>query len=281
MLGPEERKHIFQCAYIPEHLPDYVIAVTGMEPFLFRNHVVYRHCDVLVFVGYPLEGVFTKEGLRECLVEATDAFRPRTISLIAPRLPDWKKPAEEGQEDAYYRINLRALHPRSKVMNMIRRASTEVSCERGDHVGDEHVRLIRDFIARKKLDEGTRFILERVPDYANSVPTARVFSARERSGELLAFTVADYGARDYGFYMFSFRSEECGVPGASDLLLHEAMQTALAEGKAFMNLGLGIHKGVGFFKKKWGAAPFMDYETCTYRPSRSQFLGRLLGFMGR
>ncbi|MEW6668068.1 MAG: hypothetical protein AB1512_22885 [Thermodesulfobacteriota bacterium] len=281
MLGPEERKHILRWAYIPEHLPDYVTAVTGMEPFLFRNHVFYRRGDILVFVGYPLEGVFTDADLGECLVEATGAFRPGTISLIAPRLPDWKRPAQRGKEDAYYRIDLRTLHPRSKVRNMTRRASTEVACEKGGHLGEEHIRLIRDFIAMRKLEEGTRLILERVPDYVNSVPTAVVFSARERSGRLAGFTVAEYGAKDYGFYMFNFRSGECGVPGVSDLLLHEAMQTALAEGKTFMNLGLGIREGVAFFKKKWGAKHFLDYETCTYRLSSRQLLGRILGFMGR
>lgn len=280
MLGPEEREYIFQHAHIPEHLPDYVTAVTEKEPFLFKDHVVYRQEDVLVFIGFPLDGEFTEEGLRECLAGAVGAFRPGTISLIAPRLPEWKRPVERGREDAYYRIDLRALHPRSKVMNMIRRASIEVSCEKGDHLGDEHVRLIRDFIAIRKLEEGTRFILERVPDYVNSVPTAKVFSAREGSGKLVAFTVADYGAKDYGFYMFNFRSEEGAVPGVSDLLLHDAMETAIAQGKSFMNLGLGIHEGVAFFKRKWGAGHFLDYETCTYRLSRRTFLARLSGLMG-
>lgn len=281
MLGPDERGYILQRAHIPEHLPDYVTAVAGTEPFLFKDHVVYKQNEVLVFVGYPLEGPFTEERLRECLAEAVGAFRPGTVSLIAPRLPDWKEPAERGKADAYYRIDLKTLHPRGKVMNMIRRASTELSCEKCDHLGDEHVRLIRDFIAIRKPDDGTRFILERVPDYVNSVPTAMVFGARERSGRLVAFTVAEYGAKDYGFYMFSFRSEAGAVPGVSDLLLHEAMQTALAQGKTFMNLGLGIHEGVAFFKKKWGAGHFLDYETCTYRLSHSQFLERLFRFMGR
>ena len=164
---------------------------------------------------------------------------------------------------------------------MIRRASAEGSCEKGDHLEEEHVRLITDFIAKRKLDDGTCFVFERVPDYVNSVPTALVFSARDRSGRLAAFTVAEYGAKDYGFYMFNFRSKECAVPGASDLLLHEAMLTALARGKTFMNLGLGVHQGVAFFKKKWGGGRFLDYETCTYRLSGSRFLDRLFGFMGR
>jgi hypothetical protein len=281
MLGPEEKAHIFRHAYIPEHLPDYVVAVTGMESYLFRNYVLYRQGEALVFVGYPLKGVFTEIGLRECLQGAVERFRPGTLALIAPRLPAWKKPAERGDADAYHRMDLRSLHPRSKVMNMIRRASTEVSCEKSDHLGDEHVRLIRDFLASRELDDGTRFIFGRVPDYVNSVPTALVFSARHRSGRLAAFTVAEYGAKDYGFYMFNFRSRECEVPGVSDLLLHTAAQTAVARGKNFMNLGLGIHKGVAFFKKKWGADPFLDYETCTYRLSVSRFLDRLFRFTGR
>jgi hypothetical protein len=281
MLGPEEREHILRNAHIPEHMPDYVVAITGMEPFLFRNHVLYRRGKVLVVVGYPLVGECTEEGLRTCLEEATEDFRPETLSLLAPRLPDWKRPDQRGKEDAYYRIDLRGLHPRSKVMNMLRRASAEVSCEKGDRLGEGHVGLIRDFIGSRKLDDGTRFILERVPDYVNSVPTAVVFSAQARSGGLAAFTVAEFGARDYGFYMFNFRSEACTVPGVSDLLLQAAMQTAHAEGKCFMNLGLGIHEGVAFFKKKWGARPFLDYETCTYRLVRPHFLDRVFDFLRR
>jgi hypothetical protein len=72
--------------------------------------------------------------------------------------------------------------------------------------------------------------------------------------------------------MFNFRSEGDTVPGSSDLLLHEAMQTALEQKKPFMNLGLGISEGVTLFKRKWGAQHFLDYETCTYRLSRSHLL---------
>jgi hypothetical protein len=155
---------------------------------------------------------------------------------------------------------------------MVRRASAEVSCEKGNDLQEEHIRMVDDFVKGRDLDEGTRFIIERVPRYVQTVPAALVFNARARSGRLVAFTIAEYGTKEYAFYMFNFRSEGDTTPGASDLLLHEAIQTALEQGKRFMNLGLGISEGVSFFKRKWGAQHFLDYETCTYRHSRSHLL---------
>lgn len=272
MLSPSDREYIYSRAYVPEQVVDYVAAVSETEPFLFMGHVLYIKGEVLIFVGYPLEGVFAEERLQRCLAGAAAEFRPKTLSLIAPRLPDWKRPVERGRGDAYYRLDLRSLNPGSKVMNMVRRASTEISCERGNDLQEEHIRMVGDFVKGRDLDEGTRFIFERVPHYVRSVPTALVFSARARSGRLVAFTVAEYGTKEHAFYMFNFRSEGDTVPGASDLLLNEAMQTALEQGKRFMNLGLGISEGITFFKRKWGAQHFLDHETCTYRLSRSHLL---------
>ena len=272
MLSPSDREYISSRAYVSEQVVDYVAAVSETEPFLFMEHVLYVKGEVLIFVGYPLDGAFTEERLQRCLEGAAAQFRPRTLSLIAPRMPDWKKQAERGRGDAYYRLDLRSLNPGSKVMNMVRRASTEISCERGNELQEEHIQMVGDFVKGRDLDEGTRFIFGRVPHYVSTVPTALVFSARARSGRLVAFTVAEYGTKEYAFYMFNFRSEGDTVPGASDLLLHEAMQTALKQRKPFMNLGLGISEGVTFFKRKWRAQHFLDYETCTYRLSRSQLL---------
>ena len=52
------------------------------------------------------------------------------------------------------------------------------------------------------------------------------------------------------------RSSKRAAPGASDLLLHRIAEDARAEGKRFLNLGLGVNDGVRFFKEKWGGVPF-------------------------
>ena len=76
--------------------------------------------------------------------------------------------------------------------------------------------------------------------------------------------------------MFNFSSGANYVPGASDLLLFEVIQQAEAEGKKYINLGLGINPGVTFFKEKWGGVAFLPYASCLYHPTRKEFLEALL-----
>jgi len=101
-----------------------------------------------------------------------------------------------------------------------------------------------------------------VGEYAKC-ESALVFEARTAHGDLAAFDVAEFGAREYAFYMFNFRARRRSVPGASDLLLAHIIERAKAEGKGYLNLGLGIDAGVAFFKKKWGAAPFLGHIAYT------------------
>ena len=54
MLKNSDIKHIHRYAYLPEHLPDYVRAVSGAEPFLHRNYLYFFNKKHLVFNGYPL-----------------------------------------------------------------------------------------------------------------------------------------------------------------------------------------------------------------------------------
>jgi len=108
------------------------------------------------------------------------------------------------------------------------------------------------------------------------VPTALVFSARDRTGTLVAFDVAEFAGGEYAFYQFNFRSRARHVPGASDLLLHQVIVTARGQGKIFLNLGLGIDEGVAHFKRKWGGVPFLAYASCRYEPAPRMSLDAFL-----
>jgi hypothetical protein len=53
--------------------------------------------------------------------------------------------------------------------------------------------------------------------------------------------------------------------------LAHIVERAQAEGKRYVNLGLGVNAGITFFKTKWGAAPFLKYiafvqESQTLKP---------------
>ena len=264
MLSESDRRFIYEQAHIPEHLLHYVSSVTGAEPHLYGGHVLYVKDGTLVLVGYPLQQRFEKEKLADLLELAAKEFHPRTLSLLAPSIPPWRKPSSEIIEDVYYRLELEHLKLSGKVRNMITRASRELSCDLGRELSDEHLRLIREFSKRPDVEDASRRIFSKVPEYVSHASTSLVWNSKDEEGNLLAFTVAEYGAKDYGFYMFHFRTKDRAAPGASDLLLREAIREAARQGKTYMNLGLGMNRGVAFFKEKWGATPFLPYATCTY-----------------
>ena len=103
-----------------------------------------------------------------------------------------------------------------------------------------------------------KYIFKNMPQYLKASDSAVLLEARTKN-ELAAFNIVDLGAADYAFYLFSFRSNKKKVPGASDLLFHEMVKLAQAEGKKTVNLGLGVNAGIRRFKEKWGGVPFLDY----------------------
>jgi hypothetical protein len=160
---------------------------------------------------------------------------------------------------------------------MVRRASRELFVEAGKEWGKEHGALITEFLSSHEVSKETESIFARIPEYMASATTALLLSARNHEGTLIALDVADYGSKDYAFYMFNFASREHYVPGASDLLLHELFTIAQQKGKRFINLGLAINKGITFFKQKWGGAPFLNHEFILYETQKTASLIDLLG----
>ncbi|MBI3014606.1 MAG: hypothetical protein HYY65_06020 [Candidatus Tectomicrobia bacterium] len=276
MITPSEADFIASHAYVPEHLPGYVTAISRAEPYLLGDYVCYRAEETLLFIGYPLRSPFDEKSLMEALRSAISRFKPAYVALTAPVISMVRVPVRERNCDHYYRLDLSQMSIPAKVRNMIRRASKELQVERAGEIHKEHTRLIREFLDSRQLREETRYIFERVPAYVSAVPTAEVFSARDGAGNLVAFDVAEFGSKEYAFYQFNFCSPKHYVPGASDLLLHEVLTTAQEKENAFINLGLGIHEGVAHFKLKWEGRPFLSYEFCRYQPSPRSLFESLL-----
>jgi hypothetical protein len=264
MITSKEEDYIKNNAYVPEHITGYVTAVSGKEPFLVKDYICYFGEGRLIFVGYPLKKPFREKEMRGVLDSIVKKFKPQEIALISPSTEMTQKKCLRRDTDNYYRLDILNLQVNKKLRNMINRASKELYIDEGDRLGDEHVNLISDFMNSHDIDEHAKFIFKEIPEYLSSVSTARVFSARGKSGRLVAFDIAEFGARDCAFYMFNFKSEKYSVPGASDLLLYKVIQNAIEEKKLYINLGLGINEGVIFFKKKWGGFPFLRYEFCLY-----------------
>jgi hypothetical protein len=273
MITPSEREYIAEHAYVPEHLPHYVTAISRTEPFVIGNFVLHVAGSHLVFVGYPLCGDFNEVQMLEALDQAKARFEQTSFSVVAPALSPALKDCTPSQPDAYYRLDLSNLVIPKKTNNMLKRARREVTVSVGK-MRWAHTWLLRNFKRRHPLDDAMRFIFEHVSTYAQC-ETAVVFEARNTHGKLIAFDIADFGARQYAFYMFNFRSHKHHVPGASDLLLKHIIERAQAEGKRYLNLGLGIDAGITFFKKKWGATQFLQCVSCAQECQPQQSMGGL------
>lgn len=273
MLGPEEIASTYRQACVPEHLPAYVHAVSGAEATIHEHYLCYvmeNHC---IFVGYPLKEPCM--GMGEACASAAKRFRSATVAIIGPSIPDDLGRCLEQSEDRYYTLELPLLKPPPGVAYMIRRAAREVQVCKGSF-GTDHEKLVADFVASRGLGPAHQIIFHQIPRYLEASDTAVLIEAR-KNGELAAFNIVDFGAADYAFYMFNFRSASLSVPGASDLLFSEMMRMAEEKGKRAINLGLGINPGVIRFKEKWGAKPFLNCAFALIRPKTRSWLRFLTG----
>jgi hypothetical protein len=212
--------------------------------------------------------------MEEILQGLIASRNPDQVAILAPSIPPAYGPPVG--KDFYYFLDAAGPKIPPKVANMIRRASRDLRITREKTIGPEHLGLIRAFCESRRFDQDTRTIFQRIPAYLEASDRAVVFSARDRDEKLLAFDIADFWPTHYAFYMFNFRSPLHPLPGVSDFLLHEIIAEAKLQGKTRMNLGLGINAGVTFFKTKWGAHPFLPYESVLYRRKRSSFFESLL-----
>lgn len=276
MITSAQEVYIARHAYLPEQAPPYVAAISQTEPHLFGEFLAYAKPGHLIFVGYPLQAPVAEKGLESALADALASLRPAQVSLIAPAVPPSLRQHAHPPTDHYYRLDLSTLSPSQKLRNMLKRAGRELSVVRSRHFAGEHRQMVEAFCTIRPASAETRFIFQRIDAYLAASETAAIFEARDGNGELVAFDIAESMPEDYALYMFNFRSPVRYVPGASDLLLAAVARQAAAEGKKYVNLGLGINPGVAFFKEKWGGVPFLPHAACLYRPPRKGFLEMLL-----
>ncbi len=257
MLTTDEERFIYEHGYLPEHLPSYVTAVSGEESFLHESHLCFVRKKHMTFVGYPLGPDVPDTAA--AYDSACKRFKPDTVGLMAPEIWLAEFREEDRGRDQYFRLELPLGDVGSDTAYMLRRAQRELTvCQGG--FSREHRKLVKSFLANRKLPQPGQTIYKRIPDYLKRSDSALVLDAR-KGKELVAFTLVDLGTKDYGLYMFNVRSVKTHVPGASDLLFFEMARLAYEAGKRFLNLGLGINPGIRRFKAKWGAVPFVSHES--------------------
>ena len=271
MLKPNEFDHIYRNAYVPEHLIEYVTAVSGAKPYYFQDYLCYFHRNHLIFIGYPLAD--NSAEISRVYSAACERFNPHSIMLVADNLSGLAEGNETHPADRYYRLNLPVKYLNPDVAYMVRRAKRELKVKVG-RFGSEHKKIIKDFIGRQDLPAAQVHIFEHIPAYMKRSKTAYLLEARQ-SGRPVAFSIVDMGSARYAFYQFNFRDAKIAVPGASDFLFNEMIRLAQTEGKQAVNLGLGVHPGIRRFKEKWGGQPFLEHRSVLIQREQAFDMGQL------
>lgn len=283
MITQEEEKFIFEHSYIPEHLPHYVCSISQVEPFLHHGYVYYIKDRHMIFIGYPLNQTFSEAKANEILSELITKHKINTIATIGEVKFDMEGKCMSESLDDYYRIDLSTVEISGKLRNSIKRAKRELHIEIARDFTKQHSEIVNEYLSKDKFDPLIKYIFQSMPKYIEKSETALIFNGRLRDGTIAGFNVLELGSKNYGYYMFNFISRKNYVPGVSDLLMHEMIEVAKSQSKRYINLGLGINEGVIFFKRKWGALPFLSYqfEYKELKKKESSILKKFLNFIGR
>jgi hypothetical protein len=276
VLTEAEERRILDQAYIPEHIVSLMKSLSGGEPFLIDEFLCFFKKDWLMVIGYPLGSPFQRESLEKAVMKGLEQFRPVYGWFMAPEAPPlFSRLCSNRQRDNYYELDLHQSAPSEKLARIAEKASRELRVAREQQMGDEHRRLIAEFTERETLSPPVRQLYLEMPKVVNQSKTTIVLSAWSREGDLTAFYVVELAALRFAAYLIGCFSRKTYASHASDLLFHEMIVLAREQGKAFINLGLGVNEGIRRFKKKWGGTPALSYEYCEYK-SKSRWLLQFL-----
>jgi hypothetical protein len=281
MIGPDLLARVTAEAVVPEQLLPYVRSVSGTEPRLVGDCVGFASEKKLVLVGYPLHDPRDTEAMAEAVSEAFKIQGLEYLTVIGPARPPQAPAESQVTEDCYHSLPVPHPLPPPKLRHLIRRASRELTIERGHQCEEDHLALVQRYLDERHLAPGTRHVFQHLPHYLAASSGSLVLSGRLADGKLAAFVVGDFSALRTAFFMFCFRDPRLAPPGSADLLLGGLLEEAYQRGQTLMNLGLGINDGVAFFKRKWGALPFLPYVEVSWAPARPGLLQRLSSIFGR
>lgn len=276
-------------AVTPDQLLPYVLAVSGLSPRRLASSVAYQDQDgegPLVLVAYP-EGRPEDEAERDAAVAAAlELPGLGQITVLSASRPTAAPDDASQSEDTYWSLPIPPPEPGQKLRNLLRRAGRELEIVQSsgpDCWTPDHAALVDDFCQRRKLDAGTIHIFHHLDAYLARAGEAVLFTAWTKGDKSLAgCAIGDFSAMATAFYMFAFRYQTA-PPGTADGLLAAICAEAGARGHSQINLGLGIDPGVSFFKKKWGAKPFLPLVETSWKIARQAkktkkgWLARLFG----
>jgi hypothetical protein len=281
MIGPDRLERVTAAAVVPEQVVGYVRAVAGSTPRMFGACVGYSSGVRVVLIGYPLHDPLDRQAMAAAVGQVLQMPGLERITVIGPARPPQAPQAVESAEDSYYAVSLPPPASAPKLKNLLRRAEREVRLDRGRDFEKDHAALVQQYLDQRHLTAGTRQIFGQLANYIAASAGSLIVSARRPDGHLAAFAVGEFAALSTAFFMFCFRDAHLAPPGCADLTLCGLLQEARQRGHRRMNLGLGVSEGIRFFKRKWGAEPFLPYVETSWRLGSPGLLSRLRDLLAR
>jgi len=275
MIGPDRLARVTAGACVPEQVVAYVGAVAGSRPCMLGDCVGYASDGTLVLIGYPLHDPRDAKALTAAVDQALQLPGLVRITVIGPARPPQAPERSVVAPDSYYALPVPAPPPGQKLRNLMQRARRELRLVQGRGWENDHAALVQRYLDERPLAAGTRRIFGQLPRYIGASAGSLVVSGRLADGRLAAFAVGEFAPLATAFFMFCFRDPELAPPGSADLVLSGLLEEARRRGQTRMNLGLGVNAGIGFFKRKWGAAPFLPYVESSWDVKPRGFLSKL------
>lgn len=263
MISSAEEEYILSKAYIPEHIVGLMTLISKGEPFLANDYIFFLKDNWLIFIGYPLEHVFSAEDFESTLKEVIRKHNPEITWFIAPEISDsFLNACHKPENDEYYRLNLDGTRIKNSLLRHVKLASKKLTVDRERKIQEEHKGIISEFLENENPSPMIRQLFLSMADYVDNSKDSLVLSARGEEKNLSAFYVVDLAARSFATYVIGCYSRKNYIPHASDLLFFEMINLAKEHGKGYINLGLGVNEGIKRFKIKWGGIPFLKYKFC-------------------
>jgi hypothetical protein len=281
VIGPDRLARVTVAAVVPEQVVDYVSAVAGARARMFGACVGYPSDAGVVLVGYPLHDPLDVKAMAAAVDEALQAPGLERLTVIGPARPPQAPEQAASAEDRYYALALPPPALGQKLKNLLARAGRELRLVSGRRLEADHAALVQRYLDDRPLAAGTRQIFRRLGSYVDASAGSLIVSARRPDGRLAAFAVGEFAALATAFFMFCFRDAHLAPPGSADLTLGGLLWEAQQRGQTHMNLGLGVSDGIRFFKRKWGAEPFLPYVETSWRPASPGGFSRLRGLLRR
>ncbi len=273
-------------AVVPEQIGHYVRPLSPCSPLRVGDCLGWRDGGSLVLAAFPLDmrpgDPPDQDFVDRAAARALALPWLERLTVLAPCRPAQAPPDALCTEDECWGLDLPPDPPRGKLASLLRRADALTRVTVRDAWSPAHEALAAEasrIMARRRegaLSPGSALLFSRVGRLVREGRVSCCSARRRDTGDLCGLAVADHTTYSTAFYLFAFRAPDA-PPGTADALLAAILREGTELGQIRCSLGLGIHPGIRFFKRKWGAKPWFPVIECSWQRKKPGFLARLFG----